>query len=533
MPGVTVPGFPTSFLPPGIFLFSLFGGGSAAVGARQRKHVIIGNRLGTAISQSAPTLAVAAGTVADNVLTFIASADDAATYWGRGSEMHRKAKRFFRQHPAGTLYGVSTPVASTGTPAAAAGTITFVNAGTGQAILRLFLAGEVIEVQLSGSAASSVAIATFAEDVCDAINARPDLPCYAQFSAGVVTITAKHVGTRGNAIEFAAEWVQGTTTRTITASAVDSGAAMTAALSHATGVLASGAGTGEDITAALATLETDQWFIACAPVDATNLATLDAWLDAQAGVLVQYRNQAVVCSRAALGTATSLATARNNERLQIVWHYASPMTPEEVAAQVMAARSIGDAQAGGVLPGEESDPAANLDGLQLVDIVAQRAAADAPTLTEQNTAMGVGLAPLVPRAGGKTALLASVTTRSRDASAQPNYAVLQTSVVTVIDHVADETRRRFRADFAGFKLVADQAAPLQTDRTTSPKLVRAWVKTQLKGFEADAILRDVDALDAQLQVIEDSGTPGRLLAEIPAKAVAGLHQLAGNVRQAA
>mgnify|MGYP006324234661 CR=1 FL=1 len=38
--------------------------------------------------------------------------------------------------------------------------------------------------------------------------------------------------------------------------------------------------------------------------------------------------------------------------------------------------------------------------------------------------------------------------------------------------------------------------------------------------------------DASLQVIEDSGMAGRLLAEIPAEVVPGLHQLAGNVRQA-
>lgn len=534
---ITVPGFPASFLPPGIFMFALYGGGSAATGARQRKHVLVGNMLAAAVTDgggASPAFTVAAGTRGTNALTFVASPDDAKTYFGQGSELHRAAVAFFAQHPAGTLYAIATPETSGAGGAKASGTITFATNATGSAIFRLYLAGETIEVSLSGSTASPVTPTAFALAVATAICARPDLPVTAQSALGVVTITAKHMGVRGNALEFAAEWVYGTTTTALTASATASGTGMTGALSAATGVLASGAAgaTAEDITSALALLETDQWRIACAPSDSTNLATLDSWLDSQAGVLVQYRNQAIVCSRASVGTAAALAVARNSERLQMPWHYVSPTPEFEVAAQVMAARSIGDSYAGGVLVGEEGDPAANLDGLRLKTVKAQRSAADAPTLTEQNTAMGSGLSPLIPVAGGGVALLSSVTTRSRDAGGQPNYAVLQTSIVTSIDYVADECRRAFAADFAGFKLTADQDRPLQTDRTTTPKLVRAWLKARLKEHEAVAILRDVDALDGSLQVIEDTGTPGRLLAEIPAKVVAGLHQLAGNVRQA-
>lgn len=530
---ITVPGFSSGYLIPGIFLFTLYGGGSAAVGNRQRKHVIVGNMIGTAITGSAPTLACAAGTASTNTLTFVASADDAATYFGRGSELHRMAVRFFEQHPAGTLYGIAVPEASGGTPAAATNTLTFATAATGQATLRLYLAGEVVDVALNGTSASAVAVATFAEDVCDEINARTELPVTAQFLAGVVTITAKHVGTRGNNVEMAAEWITGTTTTPITGSATSSGAAMTCALGSAGGVLTSGAGTGEAITTALAALDGAQWFLAVAQNDSTNLATLDAWLAAQAGVLVQWRNQAVVCSRGSLSAATALAVAVNNERLQLVWHYNSPSPTEEVAAQVMAARSIGDTNAGGTLVGEESDPAANLDGLRLVHIRSQRLAADAPIATEINTALGSGLAPLAPVAGGTSALVASVTTRARDASAQPNFAVLQTSVVTSIDYCTDTIRARYSADFAGYKLTSDSPAPIKTDRTTSPKRVRSWVQDQLKGFEERAILRNVDAHADALAITEDGTMPGRLLGEIPMQVVPGLHQLAGNARQLA
>lgn len=538
MPSITVPGFASSYKVPGIFLFSLFGGGSASAGARSRAHALVGNAIGTAISGSAPTLAVAAGTATANTRYFLASAEDAAVYFGRGSELHRMAKAFFRQHPTGTCYAVAVPESSGSGLARASATVTFVNAATGQVTFRLRVGGETIELPINGSSSSSVAIATIAENLCDAINGRTDCPVTAQFSGGVVTITAKNYGPRGNQLEFSAEWVStaGIVT-TITASAIDSGVTTTCALSTAGGVLTSGAAgaTAETIASALDALSTQQYSIAIAQNDATALGALSTWLSSQAGVTLQFRNQAVACMRSSLATAAGVVDNLNNPRLQVVWHYNSPTPCDEVAAQVLAARSIGDTAAGGVLVGEETDPAANLDGLMLRDVQTQRAAADEPTPTELNSALGQGLAPIVPTSGRHAygSLCSSVTTRFL-VDGQTNYAVWQTSIVTGVDYVADSIRAAYAATFRGFKLAADSAdgAPLKIANTTTPKLVRSWVFGRLKGYEAEGVLRNVDAHKSELQVVEDNTLAGRLLAEIPAETVPGLHQLAGNVRQA-
>ena len=68
-------------------------------------------------------------------------------------------------------------------------------------------------------------------------------------------------------------------------------------------------------------------------------------------------------------------------------------------------------------------------------------------------------------------------------------------------------------------------------RATSPKLVRTWIFDRLKEFEADGILRDVDANASQLQVAEDGTVPGRMLGDIPHEVVPGLMQLTYLARQ--
>jgi phage tail sheath gpL-like len=536
---INVPGFSPGWLVPGVFGFALFAGGVAGGGARQRAHVHLGNRIASAITGSAPTLSVAAATRAANTLTRVLSDEESAAYFGRGSELHRMAIRHFRQHPGGVLYQIAIPESSGGSVAKARGTVTFVGACEGNATFRLYIAGRTIDLPISGTPAASVAIATMAEDLCDVVNAIDDLPVTAQFSSGVCTITAKHNGARGNQIEFAAEWVTDTSRVTVSSTAVapGNGVATTAALSTNTGALGSGVdgSTAEDISTALALLEARAWRIALSMNDDVTLAALDTWLTAQAAVSVQNRHQAVACTRGTLGDSSTDATDRNNERLQLAWHYRSPVPCDEVAAQILAGRSIGDAIAGGTTLGEENDPNTNLDGLILRDVIPQRDEGDRPTLNEMQTGLAAGLAPLVASGvqPGACELLSSVTTRTRGVSSgSTSYAVHQTSVVTSVDHCTDTLRADFQTEFRGYRIVADDVE-ITADRTTSPSRVRAWTYAKLRGFEQDAILRNVEANEDSLAIEEDTGMAGRLLGEIPMQCVPGLRQFAFVARQRA
>lgn len=530
---IQVAGLSSSRKTPGIYLAAIVGGVPTSAGEVPEKIILLGNKITSNITAAAPSFTVTAGTQANATPVFIASADDAASYFGRGSELHREAIRLFEQQPDALVYAVAT--AESG-GARASVICTFATTATGAFTVRVRMAGKTFDVAVaSGDTATVIATA-----VANAILDEVDLPVTAQFSVGALTISAKHPGPRGNAYHARLSFVDSAGRETtITTGSTSSGNATTGILSGGAaegGVyLFTGGTTQDDVTAVLAVIASTRYDrYVSAFRDAANLDLIAAQLDSMAGVLTQKRQQYIACSPDTLATATTLATGRNDARGQIVWHYVSPLPPEEVAAQECAARLAGDSAAGGQLVGESTDPAANLDGLLLRSIEAQYDVADQPLATEIESALNNGLTPLQP-AGSKTSVVRSITTRSLDGASQPNYSVLDTSNVTVIDYCADDLQLDLATVFAGKKLAADPAngQPPQIANVVTPNSARARIHWKLKQYEEAGILRDVDANLPLLVVAEDPSVAGKLLAEIPAEPMPGLHIFGGNVRQVA
>lgn len=528
---IAVNGLASSQKTPGVYLSVILGGAATSAGAVAKKILLVGNKITTTLTNSSPSFSVTAGTQANASPVMVASADDAATYFGRGSELHRMALRVFEQYPNALVYGCA--VAESGGSRASV-VCTFATTSTAAFTVRVRVAGKTIDVPVaSGSTATVVATA-----VANAILDDSDLPVTAQFSVGALTITAKHTGPRGNALHARLSFVDGAGRETIiTTSSTSSGAATTGTMSGGSaegGVyLFSGGTTADDVTAALAAIASTKYDrIVCAHRDATNLDLVAAHVDSLAAVTSQKRQQWVTCSPDSLATATTLATGRNDARGQIVWHYVSPMPAEEVAAQVAAARLIGDSVAGGSRVGEASDPAANLDGMLLRSIAAQHDVADQPTDTEVESALNNGLTALKP-AGAFTFITRSVTSRSLDGFSNPSYSVLDTSNVSSVDHVADDLQLDLTSTFAGAKLAADSSdgEPPDAPNVVTPSMIRQHIHYKLKGYESAAIIRDVDANLSLLVVEEDTGVAGRVNAEIPCEPMPGLHVFGGNVRQ--
>ena len=493
---------------PGINLAIILGGAGTSSGVAARRTLLQGNailsgRAGTLNALTSPQIAITAGTMtAAGTPTFCASADDAGAFAGRGSELHGMAISFFAQYPAGTLY-IQAVADAAGTAASLA--CTFATTATAAYTVRIYACGQVIEVPVE-SGATATAIATA---VADAINDADTLPFIAQFSAGQLTLTAKCTGPRGNTLTCAFSFISAAGLETvITTGSTSSGAATT-------GILSGG------------TQESGEYFFASG-------ATQDSWANALANVLVQKRQQGVVGCIGASAAAVTLATGQNTSRLQLVWHYNSRLPIWQVAAQACAARLIGDSVAGGLLVGEETDPAANLCGLELVSVPAQNTIADQPTSTEIESALNNGITPLAPSANrpGFVTVVRSTTTRCLSAGV-PNFAVIDTSIVTSVDFVADGLQATLGTTYAGFKLAPNSAdgLPPRSERTTTPDLIRAVIARELKLYEERAILIDVDANLPLLTVIASTVTPGRVDCVIPTEVIPGLILLGGDVRQ--
>ncbi len=145
---------------------------------------------------------LAAKTPTDYVPVQVYTADEVASIAGLGSEAHRQALKIF-----GALGGFSenvwyVPIAAptSGTPAAASGTITFSGTATTAGTLYFNIGGEVYEIPVAkDDTDDDVAAALVAAITADA-DAAVSAAAGSGESANIVTVTCKWVGVNGNEI---------------------------------------------------------------------------------------------------------------------------------------------------------------------------------------------------------------------------------------------------------------------------------------------------------------------------------------------
>lgn len=534
MSGVIVQGLSNSRKTPGVFLSVLLGGSPTSAGAAAKKILLLGNKITSAITAASPSFTVAAGTQANAAPVFLASADDAATYFGRGSEIHRMAKRVYAQYPDALVYGCAS--AESG-GSRATGVLTFATTATAAFTVRITIGDFPIDVPVaSGDTPTVIATAC-----ATAILQYPDLPVTAQFSAGVLTTSAKHPGPRGNDLVVRGQFINAAGVPTeITESSTTSPGATTGIWSSTATVESTihlaGGTTADTVTTALAALAATKYDrIVSSYRDATAVDAIAAQVDSMEGVTTQLRQQFIYGFQGTYGAAVTLATGRNDSLGQCVWQYNSPTPPEEFAAQVAAARLIGDGIVGGVRFGETSRPNANLDGCMLATTLVSPFAGEQPTSTEIEGALNNGITPLAPSSSrdGYASIVRSITTRSLDGSGAQNYSVIDTATPTVCQYVADDLQSDLATVFAGVNLQSDSSdgSPPEAANTVTPSIVRARIAYKLGLYEEQGITRDATANMSLLAVIENPSVAGRLDCEIPVEPASALHIIGGNVRQ--
>jgi phage tail sheath gpL-like len=529
---ISVLGFASSTKTPGIYISTVLGGPGTSAGAAPNRVLVIDQMLTANVTGASPAFTVPAGTATVNQPVQVFSPADGRTKAGAGSPAALACAAAFEQDPSATVWLLPLG-AGTGT---ATGAITMTGTPTAAYTIRVWVCGRFVDVAVaSGDSVTAIATA-----IATAINQQTDWPCTAQFASGVVTLTAKVVGLVGSRITFRAQQIYGAATvdakaGALAATTVGSTLTLSGGTVQGNTYRLTGGTTAPALATALANVASTRFHrIALGQDDATSLAAVQAQVTTMAGVGQMLWQQWIAASSDSYATAVALATARNDALGQIAWHFAADRLPGEIAAQLAAGRLAGDGVVGGAIIGESTDPATNLDGLQLATVPAQTAIADQPLPTQIEAALNNGLTPLVPK--GTTGLVTvarSITTRFLDATSNPNYAVIDTEYVTVTHAEGDSLRALLASQLAGAKLgddAADGSLP-QIAGVTTASLVRGMILTQLKTDEQRGRLTQVDAKASLLVVAKDAGTPGRLLAEVPIVPIPNLHQVGVNLRQ--
>jgi len=525
------------------------GVGGKAVTA-PRKIMVLGNFLAAALTRSAITGSggsvafnnVLAGTAIVETPVAVVSPEDADTQFGQGSECALMCRAIFAQYKSPDI--TVCPVAEGGSAVKATATLTFVGAPGTAGVARLIISGQQLaEVPL----AAAQTIANMAGDVAIAINQNNNLPCTASASLGVVTLTAKQGGPRGNDLGISCEIT--TTTTTV---ALNGGTASTTLVRGRFGTGTATAGSVADsITNALAAVATGSWFYACALTDATNMALLKTHLATYDAIGERKRQQAVMALKS-LSLANAIAfntggSAANATRVQICYQRDSgsgvvdPWTPStgEIAASMCAARLYGDGAVGngGTVRGEISYPAQNLDGVLLGGVKSQRLTSCGFLQTEITQLLNAGITPVGASTAnpGFSQAIKSITSYWFDTNGSLTRAVHDTTAVTVADHAASRIENAIRASYPNKNVAPDPTnfiAPPTAD-VVYPSMVRGTVVYELRKMEAEGLLVNVDANLAGVVVEQHATNKSLLLAQIPVQVIPNFHAFAGELQQLA
>lgn len=493
-------GVPASYKYPAVLLALALGANAASIDGAPLKLALVGNK-------------TSAGTMtADTQVYRPTSVDDAIAAAGTGSELALMAIAAMKI-PGVSVYMVANTEAS-GSKAAA--TLTIATAATGSGNFYLWIHGVKITVGIT----AGDSVATMTTNVTNAISARTaelNVTASGVTGTGIITITARHNGTRGNAITLRKSQDSSVTGTTFTLSAA---------------TLGSGSGS-DSLTTAIATLATGIYHrIAVAQVDATNLGLLKTHLTSQGGALIGRREQAIFCSTASLGTATTLVQNLNEPLMQALWHPSGEDLPGVVSAGWAAKRAVAEATA----------PEVNLSSWNptVVDVSSfchpQSDASLYCSNSSAASALDVGLTPIQVAADGTTFVVRSITTHSQDSSGNPDWRVLDTVNVTVPQRWADDLAVDIPTEFAGKNLVDD---PADSDdelppNVTTPSAVKSHCIGLAQTWEKNGRFQQV-ANDTALWEFNLAGvaSPGRVNADMQIHPAQWFVQFSANIRSLA
>lgn len=489
---------------PGFFGETVFGAGAVSVSDLPVRLLCVGLKRSSAGSMTADV---------DIVRCY--TEDEADTYAGAGGELARMAYAALRL-PNVELWLAATANPS-GSPVAATATITFAGTWTTTGTYICYVCGDRVEINLAATDTPT----TSAAALVTAINAKSRMAVTAANVAGVVTLTAKSVGTRGN--DFIAyqdkRYVPSGMTVALAGGASVAGDGFTGDGLRFTG----GTGT-DDLTNLLDVMKPGRYHrIAFAQRDATNLGRIETYLDFKASPFEGRMEHAIVATNDTQVTATSLAqTTLNYWRTQLLWMLDGETPPPELAGIFGSIRAVT----------EQTTPNVSYSGRSLPGVAPIRDRRKRPSRSVRVACLNAGVTPINTTDGGEAVIVRSITTRSQTASGDPDYRTLDTSDAVVPDYVRDALYLLWTTNY---KVANPYVRPDQQDGEPpipsgvgTPSSWNAAVEALLIDLQNQLILYDVP--NNRPRTVWNA-TAKRLASIVPVKRLPTQEQMEVSVRQ--
>ena len=443
-----------------------------------------------------------AGSATANAVVYVGTEARAKALFGQGSHLHLMVQALLANDPTAEVYAI--PLSDNGAGTAAIGSVQVTAAATASGTISLYIAGQLVSVGVSaGDSANDIAAS-----INTAINDIADLPVTSTVSTSTVTVTCRHKGTLGNAIDTRVNYRVG--------EQLPAGVALTI-----TQVGAGTAGaTDPTLTTANTALQSANWRWCVYPYttdtqqDALDTIMLARW-DAQSGKLGGHFS-------AYSDTVVNLQTwaaDRNSPHGSTLGLYSSP-TPTWVTAA---------AYCGAVAKSLRAHPAVPLSDVVLSGVLAPATSAQF-TASEGNTLGLDGVATAYVDAHGATRINCAVTHYKTDGNgtADTTYQFVNAPYQTA--YIIDALTSGLRSAFAGKILVDDASLVSVGTPAVDVSMIRAYLLGVYDRLQRDAITENADLFADALTVERDTGNPNRVNVYFPPDLANQLHVLAVLVR---
>lgn len=497
--GITISGWGSDDRVPGVGAETLFGQGRIVVSSIALVCLLMGNM--TSAGSATPD-------------TEVYDIDDEATaqsLFGARSELAQGC------YAALEVDGVNLKAIAITEASGTQATLTMTVSGswTADGVFSFWFAGEKYSVTILSTDTTTTAAAKIA----DAITDNPKAPATAANVSAVTTVTIANDGPRGNdyiVVKDAEE-----TGPAGFAVALAGGTALTGGA-----VPFSSGATSDDITAALATLDSEQYDrIACAANDTTNADRLRDAVNDKAGPLKGLLEHFVFARTRTLTAATTFGQTDLNEyRGQVYWSENQETHPFVISAWIAAHRSVT----------EGSEPNPNYDDVEVPVATPQKFQADWPTHSEQKTALNNSVSPLKTTRDGRVTIVRAITSHSLF-GALADYRTYDVGEAVVPDRIRTEAAVYYLSEwkvanpYVGPDVASDAARPPAGVGTPS-QWIADVTSNVLRPAEEQNWIMDVDSNPAQAEW--DAGAK-RIMSALPVVVRPHNHQIGISVRQRA
>ncbi len=440
---------------------------------------------------------LAAGTVAQGVPKQILSAAQGEGFFGRGSMLASMLAALKSANNYTECWAVALD--DNGAGAFATGTTTFTGSPTANGTLNLYIAGARVQAAItSGQTVTQVATA-----VAAAINADTSLPVTAASAIGVVTLTARHRGESGNAIDLRVNYYLDEKIP----------AGLTVAI-----VAMSGGTTNPLVATALAAIGSEQYHTIIMPwTDSANLTALETELSNRWGPMVMKEGHAFTAAAGSHATINALGAGRNNPHLTLMGMQGSPTAPWVMASVL------------GAVDAFEPDPARPRQTLWLPGVLAP-ATESRYTREERNLHLRAGVATFTVDAGGRVLIERVVTTYKKNASNVDDPSYRDRETMGTLAYLRYDVRALIAQKFPRHKLANNGTRRGAGQAVVTPNDIRDQLLARFPLWEDAGLVEGMDQFKRDLLVERNTAEPNRVDAIIPPDVINAFRVFAASVQ---